>query len=84
MILSGLIASLILNIVLLAGLVAMLIWGYANKSDAELHMEQWKRWEGLWYEAQGKLSDEHGLYLSSCSGEYGRMVIKKIRPISED
>ena len=68
--------SVVLNI--LFGLViAGLIYGKLTADNEAFNArEEWRKWEERWYEVQGKLIDEHNLFISTSRGEYGRMLIK--------
>lgn len=71
--------SVVLNIVLslaLAVLIYLLV-GYMN--DASFNRSEWERWEDRFYTVQGKLVDDHNLFVSVNGGEYGEMVIKEYK-----
>ena len=69
--------SVVLNI--LFGLfIAALIYGKISADNEALHArEEWRRWEERFYEAQGKLLQDHNLFVAPTMGEFGKMIIKK-------
>jgi len=69
--------SVVFNV--LCGLfIAALIYGKITADNEAFHArEEWRKWEERWYEMQGKMIEEHNLFVSPLQGEYGRMLIKK-------
>lgn len=72
-----LVISVILNI-LLSLSIAVLVYGvFTVEQKAKHAMQEWRKWEERFYEAQSKLLEEHNIFVSLFNGKYEKMVIKK-------
>ena len=68
--------SVLLNIVFLVVIAAFIYAKGALEADQQYIRSEWEKWESRFYEAQGKLLQEHDLFIAPTMGEFGKMVIK--------
>lgn len=70
------IASIILNMVLLAVISVLIYLLLTEKAVSDYYIREWSKWECRWYEAQNKVSEELGYHLSP-SGLRTEVELKK-------
>lgn len=71
--------SVVLNVVLALAAGLFMVLKIGSDNEAFHAREEWRRWEERFYEAQGRLLQDHNLFVSPTMGEFGKMLIKKHR-----
>jgi hypothetical protein len=69
--------SVVFNVVLALFAGVVMVYKIAADNEAFHAREEWRRWEERFYEAQGKLLQDHNLFVAPTMGEFGKMIIKK-------
>lgn len=68
--------SVVLNILLALVIAGLTFSKVSSDIAAEFSREQWMKWEGRFYEAQGILIEKYKLYIFTTKGAYGKMLIE--------